>query len=96
MIFSFPGDPEWDDEFDAVWIGIEVGDYQGRVIIPRRLLQSLLGQRLTPEQAIGAVHQGREAFERAAEARILARTLDDDANIHLTGRDLARLQRESG
>lgn len=90
MIFVFPEDPAWNEALDAVEFAVEVGEYAGRVYVPRRVIQGLIGHRPDPEACVAAVFQGRDRFERAVEARILARALDPDANIHLTGRDLRR------
>ncbi len=88
MIFVFPDDPVWNDAEDAVEFAVEVGEYQGRVFVPRRVIQGLVGFRPDADACVAAVFQARERFEHAVELRILARALDPDANIRLTGRDL--------
>jgi hypothetical protein len=47
-----------------------------------------VGSRPSPDECLQHFHLERPRFERAAEARIRARALDDDANIRLTGRDV--------
>lgn len=89
-VFRFPDDPEWNDEADAVEFAVEVGEYHGRVFVTRRTLQTLIGHLPKPEEAVERVHLNRPLFERATELRIVNRKLDDDANIHLTARDLRR------
>jgi hypothetical protein len=49
MFFTFPEDARWDAERQAVEFGIETGEYQGVVRVPRRVFQRLL-----PEQPRGA------------------------------------------
>lgn len=74
----------------AVEFGVEIGEYRGVVRVRRRVFQSLLEQRPTPERCIEAYHLSRSEFERAAEAKLRARALDADGNIELTLRDLRR------
>jgi hypothetical protein len=92
-VVRFPDDPAWDEAADAVTFPVEAGEYQGTVFVARRALQGLLGHTPKPEEAVEAVYVNRTAFERAAEQRILDRRLDEDANIHLTARDLHRANR---
>lgn len=92
-MFAFPDDAAWDEEEDAVTFTLRFGEYEGRVFVPRRLFQLRLGSRPTPAQCVEYFHLNRSDFERTAEARVLARQLDEDANIHLTGRDLRTLRR---
>ena len=87
-MFVFPDEAAWNEAEQAVEFGIEIGEYQGRVFVPRRVIQGLVGSRPTPEQCVEYCHLARTRLERAAEARVRARLLDDDANIRLTGRDL--------
>lgn len=94
-IFSFPEDPRWSDEREAVEFPVEVGEYRGLVIIPRRVVHDLLGSRPTPEQCVEYCYVHRTEFERIAETKIRARELSDDANIHVTGKDTRRATRQS-
>jgi len=89
-IFVFPEDPIWNEEADAVEFAVEVGEYQGRVFVTRRVLQSFAGHRPQPDEAVQQVCMNRPTFDRAVELRILDRKLDPDANIHLTARDVTR------
>jgi len=89
-IFTFPEEPRWSADRDAVEFPVEVGDYRGVVIVPRRLFHDLIGQRPTPEQCVEYSFLYRTEFERIAEHKIRARELGEDANIHLTGRDTQR------
>jgi hypothetical protein len=90
-IFLFPDDPFWNEEADAVEFAVEVGEYRGRVLLTRRTLQSLLGHKPKPEEAVQFVCMNQQVFEKAVEARIIDRRLDPDANIHLTPRDVQRV-----
>ncbi|HEX3498184.1 MAG TPA: DUF1488 family protein [Stellaceae bacterium] len=92
-MFVFPDDASWNDDEDAVEFSIRLGDYEGKVFLPRRVLQSLIGARPKAEDCIAHFHLNRTAFERIAEARVHARQLDDDANIRITGRDLRAFRR---
>jgi len=92
-MFVFPDDACWNDIEDAVEFGIRFGDYAGRVFLPRRAFQSLIGVRPKAEDCIAHFHLNRTEFERIAEARVRARELDDDANIRITGRDLRGFRR---
>jgi hypothetical protein len=44
---SFPEDARWNAERQAVEFGVEIGEYQGVVWVPRRVLQRLLSERPT-------------------------------------------------
>jgi hypothetical protein len=87
-MFVFPDDASWNEAEDAVEFAIRLGDYAGKVFLPRRVLQSLIGSRPKAADCIAHFHLNRTEFERIAEAKVHARQLDDDANIRITGRDL--------
>jgi hypothetical protein len=89
-MFTFPDDVSWNETEVAVEFGLKLGEYEGRVFVPLRVIQGLIGTRPTPEACVQYFHLERTAFERAAEDRVRARALDPDANIRLTGRDLRR------
>lgn len=89
-VIRFPDDPAWDEDADAVTFPVEVGEYAGTVFIARRALQTVVGHTPKPEEAVEWVYINRSVFERAAGQRIVDRRLDEDANIHLTARDLHR------
>ncbi|AWK86875.1 DUF1488 family protein [Azospirillum thermophilum] len=89
-IFVFPDEPTWNEEADAVEFAVEVGEYRGRVFVPRRAMQTLIGHTPKPEEAVERVCLNQPLFEKAVELRIIDRNLDPDANIHLTARDLRR------
>lgn len=72
-LFRFPDDPEWDEAADAVVLRVLLGEYDGRVVITRRVIQGVVGHRPKPEEAVELVHANRLLFERAAERRITDR-----------------------
>lgn len=86
-IFTFPDDAVWNDERRAVEFGVEVGEYQGRVFVPRTVFQALIPAP-TPEACVTAYYTERERFERATEAKIARRELTPDANVELSLKDL--------
>ena len=90
-LFVFPEDPSWNEEADAVEFAVEVGEYHGRVFVPRRALQTLAGHLPKPDEALQYVCLNRPVFDKAVEARIMDRKLDPDANVHLTARDVRRV-----
>jgi len=85
--FTFPDDATWNDERRAVEFGVELGEYRGRVTVPRSVFQSLIPNP-TPEACLAAFHLDRAQFERAVEHKIICRQLTDDGNVALTLRDL--------
>ena len=88
VFFEFPEDARWNDERDAVEFSVILRPYEGTVRIARRVFQSLLDQRPTPERCIEAFHLQRTRFERVAERKLRRRQLADDGNVEITGRDL--------
>ena len=50
MFFRFPPDARWNPERSVVEFGIEVGEYEGVVRVPRRVFQILLPETPTPER----------------------------------------------
>ena len=89
-LFIFPDDARWDEAEDAVLFTVQIGEYRGNVVVPRRLLQSLAGSRLKPEECVEQFHMNRTGFERIAEAKVKELQLDDDANIRIRASDLKR------
>ena len=87
-IFTFPEDASWNEVARAVEFGIEIGEYRGRVSVPRQVFQTLMSGSPLPELCVEAYHRDRARFERAAERKIARRQLTEDGNIELTLRDL--------
>ena len=92
MFFTFPEVARWNADRQAVEFGVEIGEYEGVVRVPRRVFQRLLTGSRTLERCVEGYHLHRTRFERIAERKLRNRQLTDDANIEITGRDL--LERE--
>ena len=88
LFFEFPEDARWSDNREAVEFTVILGPYEGTVRIGRRVFQSLLDQRPTPERCIEAFHLQRTRFELIVERKLRRRQLADDGNVEITGRDL--------
>jgi hypothetical protein len=52
----------------AVEFGVEIGEYEGVVRVPRRVFQRLLAERPTPERCVEAYYLQRTRFERVPSA----------------------------
>jgi hypothetical protein len=61
---------------------------RGVVRVPRRVFQSLLPERPTPERCVEAYYLQRTRFERIAERKLRRCRLAEDGNVEITGRDL--------
>jgi hypothetical protein len=72
----------------AVEFGVEIGEYQGVVRVPRRVFQRLLPEGPTPERCVEAYYLQRTRFESIAERKLRQRQLTEDGNVEITGRDL--------
>ena len=88
MFFTFPEDARWNDERQAVEFGVAIGEYEGVVWVPRRVLQRLLRDRPTPQRCLEAYYLQRTRFERIAGRKLRRRQLTEDGNVDITGRDL--------
>ena len=91
-LFTFPGEPAWNDADQAVEFTVELAEYKGKVYVGRRVLNDLIGHRPSPDECLQYFHLNRTTFERIAEAKVRSRELDQDANVRITGRDV-RLRR---
>jgi hypothetical protein len=91
-IFAFPDDARWNEAEQAVEFSVTVGEFEGSVFVPRRVFQTLVGSRPTPEQCVQHYRLNRTGLERVAEAKIRERQLDEDANIRISGRDFRHLK----
>ena len=87
MFFTFPKDARWNAERQAVEFGVEIGEYQGVVCIPRWVFHRLLSEPPTPERCVEAYYQ-RTRFERIVERKLRQRQLTEDGNVEISGRDL--------
>jgi hypothetical protein len=88
MFFTFPEDARWNAESQAVEFGVEIGEYQGVVRVPRRVFQRLLPERPTPERCVEAYYLQRTRFEAIAERKLRRRQLTEDGNVEISGRNL--------
>jgi hypothetical protein len=88
MFFTFPENARWDAELQAVEFGVEIGEYQGVVRVPRRVFQRLLPDRPRPARCVEAYYLQRTRFESIAERKLRRRQLTEDGNVEITGRDL--------
>ena len=87
-VFTFPENARWGAVGQAVEFGVEIGEYQGVVRVPRRVFQRLLPESPTPERCLEAYYLQRARFETIAERKLRRRQLTDDGNVEITGRDL--------
>jgi hypothetical protein len=88
MFFTFPEDARWNAERQAVEFGVEIGEYEGVVRVPRLVFQRLLPERPTPERCVEAYYLQRTQFESIAERKLRRRQLTEDGNVEISGRDL--------
>ena len=92
-MFVFPDDAVWDEAREAVTFSVELGEFRGSCVVPRRVFHDLIGGRPTAEDCVQHFHLQRTQFERIVEAKIAARELEPDASILITSRDVRRLSR---
>jgi hypothetical protein len=71
-----------------VEFGVVIGEYEGVVLVPRRVFQRLLPERPTPERCVEAYYLQRTRFERVAERKLRRQQLTKDGNVEISGRDL--------
>jgi hypothetical protein len=87
MFFSFPEDARWNADRQAVEFGVEIGEYEGVVRVPRRVFRRLLPERPTPEWCVEACCLQHSRFERIAERKLRRRLLSDVRRVDgYTGR----------
>ena len=86
--FTFPEDARWNADRKEVEFGVEVGEYQGVVRVPRRVFQHLLAETPSPERCVEAYHLHRTRLELIVERKIRRRQLTEDGNVEISGRDL--------
>jgi hypothetical protein len=88
MLFTFPEEVRWNAERQFAEFGMEIGEHQGVVRVPRRVFERLLTERPTPERCVEAFYLRRTRFESIAERKPCRRQLTEDGNVEITGRDL--------
>lgn len=89
-MFVFPDDAAWDEAREAVTFTVELGDFRGTCIVPRRVFHDLIGRRPSPEECVEHFHLQRTDYERIVEAKIAARALEPDASVLISTRDVRR------
>jgi hypothetical protein len=92
-MFIFLEEARWNDSEEAVEFDVRLGDYEGKVFVPRRVFHGLIDARAKAEQCVNYFHLNRTNFERIAEEKIRVRQLDADANIRISARDLRNFKR---
>ena len=86
-------DPTWRDDVDA--LEFRPNGHDGSGFIHRLAFRSISGE--VGQEGCEAYFQAhREAFERAARAKIRRAGLATDQNFHLTSRDVRRALAEAG
>ena len=88
MFFSFPENARWNPDRQTVEFGVEIGEYQGVVRVPRQAFQRFIEGTMTPERCMEAYYIHRTEFERIAERKLQNRQLTEDGNVEITDRDL--------
>ena len=68
--------------------GVEIGEYDGVVRVPRRVFQRLLPERPTSERCVEAYYPQRTRFESIAERKGRRRQLTEAGNVEIAGQDL--------
>src|SRR5260221_8614362 len=91
-MFVFPDDAAWDDAREAVTFSVELGDYRGSCVVPRRVFHDLVGRQPTPEECVQQFHLQRTEVERIVEAKLAARELEPDPNVLISMRDVRRFK----
>jgi hypothetical protein len=71
-----------------VEFGVEIGEYQGVVRVPRRVFQRLLPERPTLERCVETYYLLRTRLEIIAERKLRRRQLAEDGNVEISRRDL--------
>jgi Protein of unknown function (DUF1488) len=88
MFFTFPEDARWNAEQQAVEFGVEIGEYQEVVRVPRGVFQRLLPEQPTPERCVETYYLQRTRFESIAERKLRRRQLTEDGSVEISGWDL--------
>ena len=80
--------PTWRDDIDA--LAFQPADHRGVCMVHRRAFRTLLGTVPSPQQCVDFYHSHRDAFQAAARAKVIRAGVADQANFHLTSRDVTR------
>ena len=86
-VFHIPGGrPHANTE--TLEFGVEIGEYQGVVRVPRQVFRRFIEGAVTPERCLEAYHLHRTRLELVVERKLRNRQLSDDGNVEINGRDL--------
>jgi hypothetical protein len=78
----------WRSDLDS--LSFQPEGHAGRCIVHRRAFQTLLRFKPTPADCAAYYLRKHAEFQRAAAAKISRAALPNDANFHLTSRDVLR------
>lgn len=78
----------WRADIDS--LSFQPQAHTGQCVTHRRAFRALLGIEPEPKDCLTCFSAHRDAFERAAAAKIGRASLAEDAHFHLTSRDLVR------
>lgn len=82
------GAATWRDDLDAL-VFQPVG-HAAPCMVHRLAMRRFLGRSPGPEDCLAFFDLHAQAFEAAAQAKIVRRSLSPDASLHLTSRDVLR------
>jgi hypothetical protein len=80
--------PIWRNDIDA--LAFQPGEHTGLCMVHRRAFRTLLRATPCPRECIEFFNAHQEAFQVAAEAKLLRSKIITTANFHLTSRDVIR------
>jgi hypothetical protein len=80
--------PIWRTDIDA--LAFQPGEHSGFCMVHRRAFRTLLRATPSPEECIEFFDAHHEAFQAAAEAKLMRSKIIATANFHLTSRDVIR------
>jgi hypothetical protein len=78
----------WRSDIDS--LSFQPDGHAGSCLVHRRAFRTILEFDPTPDDCAACYAQRRDAFQRAAAAKISRSALASDANFHLTSRDVIR------
>jgi hypothetical protein len=90
MFSTFPEDARWTAERQAVEFGVEIGEYQGVVRVPRRVGCSWNGP---PPSSAQRRLPPANPLESIVEPKLHRRQMAEDSNVEISGRDLRERSR---
>ncbi|MFH0295734.1 hypothetical protein AAFX91_00635 [Bradyrhizobium sp. 31Argb] len=85
---SDKSEPIWRSDIDSS--AFRPTGHMGICVMHRRAFRTLLGYTPSPRQCIDFYLIHRDSFEAAAHAKLIARSIRETENFHLTSRDIRR------